>query len=62
MDEAARCERVLLLREGRLIADDTPDGLRRQSGQDDLEQAFLTLAERAGHTEEPNAVQERQAS
>ncbi|MDQ1691990.1 MAG: hypothetical protein QOD87_2098, partial [Pseudonocardiales bacterium] len=31
-------------------------------GQDDLEQAFLTLAERAGHTEEPNADQERQAS
>jgi ABC-2 type transport system ATP-binding protein len=62
MDEAARCEQVLLLREGRLIADDTPDGLRHQSGQDDLEQAFLTLAERAGHTEAPNADQERQAS
>jgi ABC-2 type transport system ATP-binding protein len=62
MDEAARCERVLLLREGRLIANDTPDGLRRQSGQDDLEQAFLTLAERAGDAEEPNAVRKRKAS
>jgi ABC-2 type transport system ATP-binding protein len=62
MDEAARCEQVLLLREGKLIADDTPDGLRHQTGQDDLEQAFLTLAERAGHPEEPNADQERQAS
>jgi ABC-2 type transport system ATP-binding protein len=45
MDEAARCHRVLLMRNGRLIADDTPDGLRNTTGQDDLEQAFLTLAE-----------------
>jgi ABC-2 type transport system ATP-binding protein len=45
MDEAARCERVLLMREGVLIADDTPDGLRETTEQDDLEQAFLTLAE-----------------
>jgi ABC-2 type transport system ATP-binding protein len=45
MDEAARCERVLLMREGLLIADDTPDGLRSTTGKDDLEQAFLTLAE-----------------
>ena len=29
MDEAERCERLLLMREGRLIADDTPDGLLR---------------------------------
>jgi ABC-2 type transport system ATP-binding protein len=48
MDEAARCERVLLLREGRLVADDTPDGLRTATGQHDLERAFLVLAERAG--------------
>jgi ABC-2 type transport system ATP-binding protein len=35
---------VLLLREGRLIAQDTPDGLRARSGHQDLEEAFLTLA------------------
>lgn len=46
MDEAGRCDRVLLMREGRLIADDSPDGLRASAGTDDLEQAFLTLAER----------------
>jgi ABC-2 type transport system ATP-binding protein len=45
MDEAARCQRVLLMREGKLIADDTPDGLRDTTGQGDLELAFLTLAE-----------------
>ncbi|KAA1395325.1 ABC transporter ATP-binding protein [Aeromicrobium ginsengisoli] len=47
MDEAGRCDRVLLMREGRIIADSTPDELRADTGQDDLEQAFLTLAEGA---------------
>ncbi len=48
MDEAARCQRVLLMREGRLIADDTPAGLRSRSGEQELEQAFLVLAEQHG--------------
>jgi ABC-2 type transport system ATP-binding protein len=47
MDEAGRCDRVLLMREGRLIADTTPDGLRTDAGTTDLEQAFLVLAERS---------------
>jgi ABC-2 type transport system ATP-binding protein len=47
MDEAARCERVLLMREGKLVADDTPDGLRTSTGRQDLEQAFLAIAEGA---------------
>jgi ABC-2 type transport system ATP-binding protein len=45
MDEAGRCDRVLLMREGRIIADATPDELRADTGEDDLEQAFLVLAE-----------------
>jgi len=43
MDEAARCERLLLMREGRILADDTPAALRTATGADDLEQAFLQL-------------------
>ncbi|WP_406042727.1 ABC transporter ATP-binding protein [Micromonospora sp. NBC_00898] len=43
MDEAARCDRLLLIREGRLIADDTPDAVRAATGADDLEEAFLRL-------------------
>ncbi|MEV0154992.1 ABC transporter ATP-binding protein [Micromonospora sp. NPDC050686] len=43
MDEAARCDRLLLIREGRLIADDTPDGVRATAGADDLDEAFLRL-------------------
>ena len=44
MDEAARCDRLLLIRDGRLVADDTPDALLARTGANDLEQAFLRLA------------------
>jgi ABC-2 type transport system ATP-binding protein len=43
MDEAARCERLLLMREGRLLADDTPGALRASTGTRDLEDAFLRV-------------------
>ena len=45
MDEAARCDDLLLLREGRIVAQGAPDDLLRRSRTDDLESAFLTLAE-----------------
>jgi ABC-2 type transport system ATP-binding protein len=45
MDEAGRSERLLLLRDGRLVADDTPGAIRARTGLDDLEQAFLRLIE-----------------
>src|SRR3712207_552463 len=41
MDEAARCDRLLLIREGRLIGDDTPAAIRTAAETDDLEEAFL---------------------
>lgn len=43
MDEANRCDRLLLIREGRLIADDTPAAVKASAGTDDLDQAFLNL-------------------
>ncbi len=49
MDEATRCDRLLLVRDGRIIADDTPDAVRVRTGTDDLEEAFLRLiAEEVG--------------
>lgn len=46
MDEAARCDRLLLMREGAILADDTPGALRARTGARDLEQAFLALVRR----------------
>jgi ABC-2 type transport system ATP-binding protein len=43
MDEADRCDRLLLLREGRLLLDDTPAGLRERTGCERLDDAFLAL-------------------
>jgi len=45
MDEATRCDRLLLLREGRLLADESPDGLLARTGAPDAEQAFFALIE-----------------
>ena len=43
MDEAARCSRVLLLRDGRLLADDAPQQLLARTRTADLDAAFLAL-------------------
>lgn len=46
MDEALRCDRLLLMRDGRIIADTTPQQLLDDTGQTDAEAAFLTLIQR----------------
>lgn len=43
MDEAARCHQLLLMRDGMLLTQESPDSLRLRTGTDDLEQAFLRL-------------------
>lgn len=43
MDEADRCDRLLLMREGAIIADGSPKQIRESSGADDIESAFLRL-------------------
>jgi ABC-2 type transport system ATP-binding protein len=45
MDEASRCDRLILLREGRILAEETPEGLLRGAGSQDLDEAFLHLIE-----------------
>ena len=45
MDEADRCNRLLLMREGRIIADDSPAAIRAATGSGDIEQAFLQIVE-----------------
>ena len=41
MDEADKCHRLGMVRDGRLIATGTLEELKRQSGATDIEQAFL---------------------
>jgi ABC-2 type transport system ATP-binding protein len=43
MDEASRCDRLILIREGNIIADDTVAAVRTAGGTDDLDAAFLNL-------------------
>jgi ABC-2 type transport system ATP-binding protein len=45
MDEADRCDRLLLMREGRILADDTPAHIREKTATDDIEAAFLALVD-----------------
>jgi ABC-2 type transport system ATP-binding protein len=45
MDEAQRCQRLLLMRDGRILADDTPSGLLARTGTDDVEAAFLSMVD-----------------
>ena len=47
MDEADRCHALLLLREGRLLAQATPAELRERTGAQQLDEAFLRLVEGA---------------
>jgi ABC-2 type transport system ATP-binding protein len=47
MDEAVRCDRLLLMRDGVIVADDTPAGLLERTGAPDIENAFLAIAEAA---------------
>ena len=45
MDEAAHCDRLVLLREGRVLASDSPQALLVSTGEADLEAAFVALIE-----------------
>ena len=43
MDEAERCDRLLLMREGAIIADGSPAEIRHRAGAVDIEHAFLSV-------------------
>jgi len=40
---AALCDRIVIIARGRVVADATPDALRAQTGQSNLEDAFVKL-------------------
>jgi ABC-2 type transport system ATP-binding protein len=45
MDEAARCDRLLLMRDGDVLAHTSPAELRERTGEQEMEAAFLRLVE-----------------
>ncbi len=51
MDEADRCQNLLLMRSGRLLADDSPDALRTRTHTESVEDAFLHLVDEARRAE-----------
>jgi ABC-2 type transport system ATP-binding protein len=48
MEEASRCDRLLLMREGRILLSTTPAGLLETTGATSPEDAFLALIRRTG--------------
>jgi ABC-2 type transport system ATP-binding protein len=54
MDEARRCDRLVLLRRGRVLADATYSELLAQTGTDDAESAFLSLIDGADACDAPS--------
>jgi ABC-2 type transport system ATP-binding protein len=52
LDEARHCDAVILLREGAIVAQLTPDQLVARTGTEDLDEAFVRLIEAAGAREE----------
>ncbi|MEA2684514.1 MAG: type transport system ATP-binding protein [Chloroflexota bacterium] len=49
MDEAERCDRLGMIRAGRLLAEGTSTELKERGGADRLEDAFLRLSAQADH-------------
>ena len=45
MDEAERCDQLLLMRDGAILAHDTPATIKERADTEDIESAFLKLVE-----------------
>ena len=53
LDEGRHCDELILLREGRLIAQVTPAELRRRTDTEDMDEAFMRLIETSGVASQP---------
>ncbi|MEV0089894.1 ABC transporter ATP-binding protein [Streptomyces sp. NPDC050738] len=58
MDEAERCDRLLLLREGTILADETPDALLTRTRTATAEEGFLHLVDEAAAQATPKAKEQ----
>ncbi|MET0726512.1 MAG: ABC transporter ATP-binding protein [Leifsonia sp.] len=59
MDEATRCDRLLLMRDGEMLADDTPARLLGATGASDVESAFLAIIQSRGDEPPPGDAPKR---
>ena len=55
MDEADRCDELLFIRDGRVLAQGTSAELRTRAGTDNIETAFLTFANQPAAAADPAA-------
>ncbi|WP_327177219.1 ABC transporter ATP-binding protein [Streptomyces sp. NBC_01335] len=62
MDEAERCHRLLLMREGALLATGTPEELRTRTASTTVEEAFLRLVDEASARPEETAAHPEEAA
>ncbi|MFZ2227500.1 MAG: ABC transporter ATP-binding protein [Candidatus Nanopelagicaceae bacterium] len=46
MDEADRCDTLFLLRNGKVLASGTPQGLKEEMGKNEMEEVFISLVEK----------------
>lgn len=46
MEEADRCDILFLLRDGKVLASGTPQGLKEETGRDEMEDVFISLVEK----------------
>jgi ABC-2 type transport system ATP-binding protein len=60
LDEASRCTRLGLMRLGVLLAQDVPQDLLRNSGKDNMEEAFLYYASRQDEVVEEEKVEKEE--
>ena len=58
MDEATRCDRLLLLREGEILSDSTLTELLDATGEVDAEHAFLALVDQANRRPDSRSAPE----
>ena len=56
MDEATRCDRLLLIRDGHVVADGNADQIMRDTGTTSMDAAFLAIVRRA-ESDDPTAGQ-----
>jgi ABC-2 type transport system ATP-binding protein len=60
MDEALRCDKLVLMRAGRIIADTTPERLLAETGESDPDAAFLALVEKDAREHTPTRREARE--